>query len=152
MKTKIILALCICCLLSCLVGMMINTSNAQSRSPMVSGWPFSVNFVEDPFRMHGLEIVSYSQLIDSGWTAIFTIPQDKKFIITDISTDLDATIHFKNDTTPSHQANLRLTFNNYNRLYSYQSGVVYGPNETVQGHIQSGSQCRVNISGYYVDL
>jgi len=63
MRTKVILCLAVGCLLSALVGGVVtNSLKAQAQPqpyPTINGWPFSVNFVEDPFRMHGLMVKNY---------------------------------------------------------------------------------------------
>lgn len=72
MKAKIVLGLAVCCLLSALVGVVAtNSVQAQQPSPVIGGWPFSVNFVEDPFRQHGLMITSYfCEIAGNTWHSI----------------------------------------------------------------------------------
>ncbi len=150
MKLKIAFGLTLCCLLVSLGMIISNTSTAQSRSPMISGWPFSVNFVEDPIRMHGLQIVSFSAGLSTAWDNMHTVPSNKRFILTDISTDENVSVHIKLSPTPSYQAELRGKFTDSITHVSYRSGMVFGPNELIQGH--AGKTCRVLVSGYYVDL
>lgn len=86
MKMKIALVLSAAILLSSLITTFITSSvNAQNRMEpaMITSL---VQFAEDPFRQHGRQIESYFVSFPSNiYTLALTVPQGKKFIITDLN-------------------------------------------------------------------
>lgn len=152
MKLKIAFGLTFCCLLICLGMIVSNTSTAQSRNPVVSGWPFSVNFVEDPFRMHGLEVESYMVTVQAGpYKDVVTVPKNKKFIITDIFCKEAVSVFNINLGNASNPDILTWAFDNdHGYSIHLKSGLSCGPGDKVR--IYANNATAVTISGYYVTL
>lgn len=151
MKTKIVLGLAVCCLLSALVGAVVtNSVQAQAPSPVISGWPFSVNFVEDPFRMHGLQIVdAHETCLSKVEKIVYTVPTGCRLIVTDICTNEDSHVVIEDGSVNC----LNIDLNDKNaRQTSFRSGIVF--TESVNVNLDTGNPpgAHITISGYLVDL
>ena len=152
MKTKIFLGLAVCCLLSVLITSLItSTVQAQAPNPVLGGWPFSVNFLEDPYRLHGLQTKSWCIISGGNWVNITKLPSNKRFIITDILCDDNPQdVMFATDYSGS---TLKATcgFGSPYTLYHIRlsSGIVYDANEEIWINTIANP---ITISGYFVDL
>lgn len=146
MKLKILFGLTFSCLLICLGMTVSNTLTAQSRSPMVSGWPFSVNFIEDPFRMHGLKAKSfYASLIPKTPALITKVPGSMRYIITDITAQAGGNIVLWGG--PNKVAT---HLSSATPHISFRTGIVFDQNEEI--NVEYDTKSPITISGYYVDL
>ena len=148
MKTKVVFGLSLGCLLFALGGMVIPAIVlAQAPNPVISGWPFSVNFIEDPYRMHGLQVKSYHVMTTGVWTPLETVPIDKRFIVTDICVDANTNVMLRDGV--SGQRKIEIRFSDYSGYWMpLKLGIVFMPGETIEVLTQE----EVTISGYFVDL
>lgn len=154
MKTKVILGLVLCCLLSALVGSVITgTVNAQAKlNPYIP--LMSVLFDEDPLKQHAVQIKSYFGLSPNGSAVLHfdTVPTTQKFIVTDICTQSEAYVTLSSVTGSMNKGFLNTKVDNCNSIH-LQSGIVFEPGEDILvGAGTGGIGTWVTISGYYVDL
>lgn len=156
MKTKFVLGLTVCCLLSALVTSLVTSRvQAQAPNPVLGGWPFSVNFVEDPFRMHGIQVKSWAiHISDNLPSVIPDVPPDKRFILTDILGEVEGPVAIYSDHYPPTILKVAFQFTD-GMTYSLHlnSGIVFEPGESIYIEATSSvSTVFITISGYFVDL
>lgn len=155
MKTKVALGLSICCLVSALVGSAITSNvNAQYRldPAMITSL---IQFAEDPYRKHGLQMVTfYADVVTNNNTPITTIPTGKRFIVTDILVGdnnpgllTDGKISMYDGTQQFFETHITSS----NPGLHFQTGIAIDENRTLQMAVNPTPR-HVSVSGYYVDL
>lgn len=153
MRIKIAFGFLFFCLLVCLGVVVSNSSTAQSPSPMISGWPFSVNFVEDPYRKHGMEIQGfYLDKVNNVTNPVFTVPSGKRYVVTDVLVGTDA-VPFPDlriSLASNGQYIAAANLNANKTMIRFQSGVIVEENRTLE--LSASYVSHVTISGYFVDM
>ena len=111
---------------------------------------FSVNFVEDPFRMHGLQIQSYlKDLPAKQFIPIFTIPSGQRFIITELCSMFDSHLHIRDQATGINRVVVYCDHTDGN-MVSFSSGIAFEQGETIEAYASVATS--FTLSGYFVDL
>jgi len=159
MKAKVCLGLSVCCLMFTIGGLVMNQSDAQIVEKLP--WPpTSVVFEEDPYREHGLQVWSFrSSIAGSPYTDIFTVPPNKRFIVTDVflgfhgaGTEEQIRIYIAANSTGSDSRAVFDLASTTNFCVHLNSGLVFDEDETFYACTSLNDSYSITISGYYVDL
>jgi len=157
MKAKIFMGIIIGCLSVALLGLLVSQrvqADTSATGPWLEGVPkdVSVSFAEDFMKEHGKQVMSYCVLVDNDVpTLIDTIPENKRFIVTDIISYDNTAVFLLSDTEGlTRKTYWSLTASREPHL-SLHSGIVFESGESILIRTPD-IDTTVTISGYYVDL
>ena len=165
MKAKLFLILSVCCFLvffGLLAGLAISKGvQAQSNAhPLSFPHPNPVNskFPEVFTLQHGLQIQSFADSVGVSGKVFYTVPANKRFIVTDVAYARGADLIFRSNISLYDQDdNLKGMFligNTASGMVSavhFNSGIHFNPEDQIRV-TSSRNIGFVTISGYHVDL